>query len=87
MSTPMIKCKKKAKKKCMKKGMRNDIGNTLSTPDIGAERVAKWKEQDGWIFEATGKKDSVMQKSAANTTLTPEQQKSMPIVKRVRYIS
>ena len=58
--------------------MRNDIGNTLSTPDIGVERVAKWKELDGWIFEATDKKDSVMPKSAANTTLTPNSKKVCP---------
>ena len=52
----MIKCKKVAIKKCMKKGMRNDIGNTQFVPVFGAERVKKWKELDGWIFEVTDKK-------------------------------
>ena len=40
----------------MKKGMRNDIGNTQFVPVFGAERVKKWKELDGWIFEVTDKK-------------------------------
>ena len=56
VSTAMIKCKKVAIKKCMKKGMRNDIGNTQFVPVFGAERVKKWKELDGWIFEVTDKK-------------------------------
>jgi hypothetical protein len=58
MSSPVIKCNKVAVKKCITKAKGSDCMVKHFFGPLGAERVAKWKETNGWISEQTVKKGS-----------------------------